>query len=148
MSESFRSFRHLTAYVEQQYQTFAQLKDAIGQVSGLLDAIPEKERELAALEAKATEWQAKIDTLKEGHALTMEQCRKQRKDMQEVLQKEQQERITAREAYKAEQAQWQLAIGKAREELAELQRTITQRKTEQDTLDAQLASTVKAVLRH
>lgn len=148
MSESFRSFRHLTAYVEQQYQTFAQLKDAIAQVSGLLDAIPEKERELAALEAKATEWQAKIDTLKEGHALTMEQCRKQRKDMQEVLQKEQQERITAREAYKAEQAQWQLAIGKAREELAELQRTITQRKTEQDTLDAQLASTVKAVLRH
>jgi predicted nucleic acid-binding Zn-ribbon protein len=147
MSEQFRSLRHLTAYVDQEHARFAQLKDAIAQVSGLIDSLPERKREVEALKQQADEWQQKIAKLEEGHKLLMDQCRNQRAETQGLIQKEQQERMTAREAFKTEQQQWQSTVAKAREELNSVQREIQQKSNELERLQQDLAATVKAVLR-
>jgi chromosome segregation ATPase len=147
MSEQFRSLRHLTVYVDQEVSRFLQLQEAIKQVGGLLDSLPERTREVEALKQQAEAWQQKIGTLEDNHKLLMDQCRNQRAETQQLIQKEQQERMAARETFKQEQAQWQGTIGRAREELNEVQRAIQQKKSELDRLEQDLAATVKAVLR-
>jgi chromosome segregation ATPase len=147
MSEQFRSLRHLTVYVDQEVSRFLQLQEAIKQVGGLLDSLPERTREVEALKQQAEAWQQKIGTLEDNHKLLMDQCRNQRAETQGLIQKEQQERMAARETFKQEQAQWQGTIGRAREELNEVQRAIQQKKSELDRLEQDLAATVKAVLR-
>lgn len=147
MSEQFRSLRHLVSHVDEQVRIYTQLQAAIAQVSGLLDSLPEKQREVEALNTKIAEAQKKISDLTDAHQVTVEQVRKQRQELQALVQKEQQERVTAREAFKAEQQRWALEITEARETVADLTRQIGQKKNDLSTLQQELDSTVKAVLR-
>lgn len=147
MSEQFRSLRHLTTHVDQQVQTYTQLQEAIRSVGSLLDSLPEKKKELEALELKIEETNKKLTDQDEAQKILVEQFRKQRRDNAEVLQKEQQERVTAREAYRLEVQEHSREIALARNTLADLNREIDRKRGEAETLEKELASTVKAVLR-
>jgi chromosome segregation ATPase len=147
MSEQFRSLRHLTVYVDQEVSRFLQLQEAIKQVGGLLDSLPERTREVEALKQQAEAWQQKIVTLEENHKLLMDQCRNQRAETQQLIQKEQQERMAARETFKSEQVQGKVLVARLRDEQNKLERDIEQKKNELERLDQELESAVKSALR-
>ena len=147
MSESFRSLRHLTTHVDQQVQTYTQLQEAIRSVGSLLDSLPEKKKGLEALELKIDEAKKKLTDQEEAQKILVEQFRKQRHENQALLQKEQQERVTARDAYRLEVQEHAREIALARNTLADLNREIDRKRGEAETLEKELASTVKAVLR-
>lgn len=147
MSEQFRSLRHLTSHVDDQVRVYTQLQEAIRSVGGILDSLPEKKRELEALQEQATEVRKKTADQEAAQQLLMENFRKQRQENQALLQKEQQERVGAREAFRLEQQTWKQEIEQTRSTLADLQREIDRKRGEAETLEKELASTVKAVLR-
>lgn len=147
MSEQFRSLRHLTTHVDQQVQTYTQLQEAIRSVGSLLDSLPEKKKELEALDARIEEQTRKIADQDAAQQIVVEQFRKQRQENQAQLQKEQQERVTAREAYRLEVQEHTRELALVRNTLAELNREIDRKRGEAETLEKELASTVKAVLR-
>ena len=147
MSDQFRSLRHLTQHVDEQARIYSQLQEAIASVSGLLDRLPEKQRELTELEAKLAEVTQKTAEAAAAQRVLAEQTLKQRRDMQALLQKEQQERVTAREAFRLEAQTHHQELQALRNTLADLQREIDRRRGEADTLEKELASTVSKVLR-
>ena len=147
MSESFRSIRHLTAYVDQEVTRFTQLQDAIKTASAILDSLPEKERQVREAVEKLAEIELKIGTAQGTHETLLYSFKKQRQEMADLVQKEQQERVTAREAFKDEQHQWRGQIEGLRKTLHGLEQEIQAKKQEIANLEEGLASTVKAVLR-
>jgi len=116
-------------------------------VGSILDLLPERKKELDALEVTIGEAKQKLKDSETAQQVLVENFRKQRQETQAVLQKEQQERVTARESWRLEAQTRQQEIAVARNELADVQRQIEQKKSEAETLEKELASTVKAVLR-
>ena len=147
MSEQFRSLRHLTVHVEEQIRIYTQLQDAIRQVSGLLDSLPEKERHLKETEEKLLAAQKKIIDAEAAQLVLLQGFKQQRQELQEIVHKEQQDRNAAREAFKTEQHGWHTEIQGSRSTLSDLQRQIVGKRDELQTLQRELDSTVKAVLR-
>lgn len=147
MSEQFRNLRHLTAHVEEQKRIFCQLSDAITSVSALLDSIPEKERQVRELDERIAVGTKKLAEQDEAHRVMAAQFRQQRHETAELVKKEQQERVTARESFRLEQQSHRRELEKAEQELAGTIRQIGQKQGELETLEKELASTVKAVLR-
>lgn len=147
MSEQFRSLRHLTTHVDEQVRIFTQLQEAIGQVGSLLDQLPERKKELEAVEQQITSAKLKITHTEEAQHLLVETFRKQRQDTAELVKKEQQERVTARESWRLEVQEHHREMALARQTLADVQREIDKKRLDAATLEQELASTVKAVLR-
>lgn len=147
MSEQFRNLRHLTTHVDEQVRIYTQLQEAIRSVGGILDALPEKKKEIEVLDMKADEIRKTCADQDAAQQVIAENFRLQRRENQALLQKEQQERVGAREAFRLEQQTWRQETEQARALLADLQREIERRRGEAATLEKELASTVKAVLR-
>lgn len=147
MSEQFKNLRHLTHHVDEQVRIYTQLQEAIRSVGSILDSLPEKKKEVEALEAAAEDLRKRMVDQEAAQQLLIENFRKQRQENQAILQKEQQERVGAREAFRLEQQVWRQETEQARSILADIHREIERKRGEAETLEKELASTVKAVLR-
>lgn len=147
MSEHFKSLRHLTSHVDEQVRIYSQLQAAISTVGSILDTLPEKKRELEAVEAKIVEAQQQIVERQNAQQVMVEQFRASRQETAALVKIEQQERVTQREAWRLEAMERQKEIQAARQELADIHKQIVTARGEAETLEKELASTVKAVLR-
>jgi len=142
----FPSIRHLANYVDTQLVQFQQLKTAIDGIIALSDTLTDRQKQLAECEAAITQAQGRLRDAKDSHEQIVQDMTTQRRDLRETVQKEQQERLKAKEQFETTKADWQQKLNDVKAQVQEADATLKSRREDLSRLQERLKETVDAAL--
>ena len=142
----FPSIRHLANYVDTQLVQFQQLKTAIDGIIALSDTLTDRQKQLAECEAAITRAQGHLREAKQSFEQFTSTLTQQRRDLHEIVQKEQQERTKAKEQFETTKAEWQQQLNDVKAQVQEADATLKSRRDELSRLQDRLKETVEAAL--
>lgn len=146
MSESLQALRHLAQYVNTQLGQFQQLKSALEMTITVTELLPDRQKQVEECEARLTQVQSRLREATNSHEQIMLNLGQQEKELQVLIQKEQRERVAAKERHEEQKLEWQHALNEKKLMLQDIDQQVKGKREELARLQDRLKATVEAAL--